>query len=175
MSKTRILAAVVLSTFSAAMVGCDDDDFLAIDEDATYSAVLNQADLVVTPVGASTATGAAALVLQDRILTVAVEITGDMTSGVTGAAIHGPGGPLQDAPVVLDLTPQMAAAIAAGATTGTIVSASYDLGTLPVTATGELRINPNALVRIMNLRRAYIEVNTVANPAGEQRGQIRRN
>jgi hypothetical protein len=175
MSKTRILAAVVLSTFSAAMVGCDDDDFLAIDEDATYSANLNTAALVVQPVGTTTATGVAALVLQDRILTVGVEITGDMTSGVVGAAIHGPAGLLQDAPIVLDLTPQMAAAIAAGATTGTIVTASYDLGALPVTAAGELRINPNALVRIMNLGRAYVSVSTVANPGGELRGQIRRN
>lgn len=171
MRTTRIMAAVVLTSLSGALLACDDN---GIDDDEDYSANLTAAaEVTQNPlVGNPTATGTANLVLDDRVLTVTVTVNGQLTSNVTMAHIHGPAGTDANAGVILDFVPSMTAVINAGTRTGTIVSASYDLDALTVSATGVLRVDPNLLIQYMNTGQAYVNVHTTNNPGGEIRGQI---
>ena len=90
------------------------------------------------------------------------------------AHIHGPASATGTANVILDFVPSMTTVINAGTRTGTIVSASYDLNTLPVSATGVLRVDANTLVGYLNSGQAYVNVHTQTNTTGEIRGQISR-
>jgi len=168
MRKTRLLAAVVLATYSLAMVGCGDDD----DDSEDFEANLTAAAEVNPPVGNPTATGTANLVLEDRVLTVTVDVTGNTTSNITMAHIHGPAAAGVNAGIVLDFVPSMTAVIAANTRTGRIVSASFDLDALTVSATGVLRIAADELIAMLNNGTAYVNVHTQSNPGGEIRGQI---
>lgn len=168
MSKTRLLAAVVLATYSLAMVGCDDDD----DDDEDFEANLTAAAEVNPPAGNPTATGTANLVLEDRVLTVTVTVNGQLTSNLTMAHIHGPAAAGVNANIVLDFVPSMTTVINAGTRTGTIVSASYDLDALTVSSTGVLRVSADELIAMLNNGTAYVNVHTATNPGGEIRGQI---
>ena len=170
MRKTRLAAAVVLATYSLAMIGCDDDD----DDDEDYEANLTAAaEVRDTPLaGNPTATGTANLVLEDRVLTVTVDVTGNTTSNITMAHIHGPASTTANAGIVLDFVPSMTAVINAGTRTGRIVSASFDLDNLTVSSTGVLRIPADELIAMLNNGTAYVNVHTQTNPAGEIRGQI---
>ena len=173
MRKTSILAAVALSAFAGTMVACDDDNDLTdiiITED--FAATLNAASEIPAPIGAPTATGVAGLTLENGILTVVVDVNGPLTSGVTGAHIHGPATTTQVAPIVLDFTPSMAAAIAAGATGGQLVNVVIDLNVEPVDPAGVLRVSPAVLVDMLRTGSSYLNVHTVLNPDGEIRGQI---
>lgn len=171
MRSARVLAAVVLSTFGAAMIGCDDDA-TDVDDDEDFVAALTAAAEIPAPAGSPTATGSASVVLEDRVLTVVVTVNGNLTSNVTMAHIHGPASTPATANIVLDFVPSMAAVINAGTRTGTIVSASFDLDNLPVSASGVLRVDANTLVQMLNSGQAYVNVHTVTNPSGEIRGQL---
>lgn len=168
MGNTRLLAAVVLSVFSGALVACGDDD-----DDEDFEANLTAAAERPTP-PPSTATGTANLVLEGRVLTVTVNVSGQLTSNVTMAHIHGPASTDANAGVILDFVPSMTAVINAGTRTGQIVNASYDLDDLTVSSNGVLRVEADQLIEFMNTGQAYVNVHTVNHPAGEIRGQIRR-
>jgi hypothetical protein len=169
MRKTNVLTAVVLSLLSASAVGCDDDD-----DDEDYEANLSASAEIPGPAGNPTATGNADIVLEDRILTVTVTITGNLTSNVTMAHIHGPASISTTAGIMLDFVPSMTTVINAGTRTGTIVSASFDLDNLAVSSTGILRVEPDVLIQAMNSGQTYVNVHTTTNPTGELRGQITR-
>jgi hypothetical protein len=173
--KTTLLAAIVLSTLSAGMVACDDDDDLpTVDDDEEYTANLSASSEIPAPTGSPTATGSASLELDDNQLTVTVTVTGNLTSNVTMAHIHGPATTSTTADIVLDFVPSMSSVISAGTRTGTIVNASFDLDNLTVSPTGVLRVTPSVLIDMLNSGQAYVNVHTVTNPAGEIRGQITR-
>lgn len=167
MRKTSVLAGIALSTLVGAMVACNDDN----DE---YTADMSAAAEIPTPVGSPTATGRATMELDDDVLNVVIQISGQLTSGVTMAHIHAPASTTQTADIVLDFVPSMTSVINAGVRTGTILSASFDLSALPVSATGVLRIDRATLINFLNTGQAYVNVHTVDNPSGEIRGQIRR-
>lgn len=171
MRARNALTAVVLSLCSIGFVGCDDED-----DDEDYVANLNAASEVTTNplVGNPTATGIANLVLEDRVLTVTVTVTGQLTSNLTASHIHGPASTTANAGIILDFVPSMSAVIAAGTRTGQIVSASFDLDALPVSATGVLRVTADQLIEFLNTGQAYVNVHTQSNPGGEIRGQILR-
>ena len=171
MRKTSLLATVVLFAFSTALVGCDDDDSLTeLDGDENFVAELapiegpSQQDV-------STATGLAALELDDDELTVTITV-GDLSSGVTTALIHGPGTP-NASNVIFDFTSALTAAINSGARSGRIVEAEYNLEELPVSSTGVLRVPPSTLVNYLATGQAFVTVRTVLRPAGEIGGQVR--
>jgi CHRD domain len=169
MRNTRLLAAIVLSVFAGSMVACGDDD-----DDEDFVANLTAAAEVNPPAGNPTATGTADLVLEDRVLTVTVDVSGQTTSNITMAHIHGPAIAGVNANIVLDFVPSMTAVIGANTRTGRIVSTSYDLDALGVSATGVLRVEPDVLIDMLNTGQAYVNVHTATNPGGEIRGQIRR-
>jgi hypothetical protein len=172
MRKARVLAAVVLSTFSAAMIGCDEDDLTDIDDDDEYSASLTAAAEIPPPTGSPSATGVASLELEDGVLTVTVTVNGNLTSDVTMAHIHGPATSTTTAGIILDFVPSMTAVINAGTRTGTIVSASFDLDNLTVSPSGVLRVDANTLINLLNTGQTYVNVHTETNPSGEIRGQV---
>ena len=170
MRRTSMLAAVALAAFSGAVVSCDDDG-----SDPTFTADLDVAAEAPTPTtvaGSALATGTATFTLgEDDELTVNISVS-DLSSDVQMAHIHGPAEPGQIAPIIFDFTPAMAAVIAAGTRTGTIVSATYNLEDLPVSDTGVLRVERGTLLTLLNAGRTYVNVHTVLNPAGEVRGRI---
>jgi hypothetical protein len=172
MRRTSVLAALVLATFTGA-ISCDDDDITGL-EDEDYTATLNVAQEEPDPTGNPTATGTATMELEDGVLTVTVVVNGQLTSDVTMAHIHGPAAAGQIGPIILDFVPSMTTVINAGTRTGTIVSASFDLETLTVSATGVLRVEPAVLIAHLNAGNAYVNVHTETNPTGEIRGQIAR-
>jgi len=171
MQHARLLAAVVLATLGSTIVACDDDDLTDIDEEATFTAALTP-DLSVNPLGSPTGAGSATIELDDEDFGVVITISSPLTSRVTGARIHAPATVTGAAPVVFDFTPQMSAAINAGATSGTILNAEYDLGDMVPSSNGELRVNAQTLVDMLNNGTAYISVSTSDNPLGELRGQV---
>ena len=173
MRKTRILAAIALSAFVGTMAACDDSgDLTDIDLDEEFAANLNSLQVIPVPLGTTGATGVAPMSLIGDVLTVGISVTGPLSSAVTGAAIHGSSLGNQIAPIVLDLTPAMVDAIAAGALSGRLVVASFDLAVLPVDPAGVLRIDPVTLVNMLRTGQAYVQVRTVLNPLGEIRGQV---
>ena len=101
-----------------------------------------------------------------------VTVTGNLTSDVTMAHIHGPASTSGTADIVLDFVPSMSSVISAGTRTGTIVNASFDLNSLTVSPTGVLRVTPEVLIGMLNSGQAYVNVHTETNPTGEIRGQI---
>jgi hypothetical protein len=170
----RSLLTAVLCVSGAALFACDDDG-TGIDDDEDYEATLSSAAEVTggtAVTGSPTATGSALLELEDRVLTVTVTVTGNLTSNLTMAHIHGPASTTATAGIILDFVPSMTAVINAGTRTGTIVSASYDLDALTVSATGVLRVDANTLIAHLNSGQAYVNVHTATNGAGEIRGQI---
>ena len=172
MRKTSLLATVVLFAFSTALVGCDDDDSLTeLDGDENFVAELAPID-GPSQQDVSTASGIAALELDDDELTVTITV-GDLSSGVTTALIHGPGTPNGTSNVIFDFTSAMTAAINSGARSGTILQAEYNLNELPVSSTGVLRVPPSTLVNYLATGQAFVTVRTVLRPAGEIGGQVR--
>jgi hypothetical protein len=170
MSLTRVsaLAGALAILLSA---GCDDDS-TSPDNDI-YQASLTAAAEIPTPVGSPTATGqATATLTEDNMLTVVVTVSGNLTSAVTMAHIHGPAPTTTTAGIVFDFVPSMTSVISAGARTGTIVNATYDLDNLTVSSTGVLRMSATDLIAMLNNGTAYVNVHTVTNPAGEIRGQL---
>ncbi len=169
MTRTSKLVATVMSIAGLATLGCDD----STDIDQIFAANLDAASEIPVPVGPVTATGRAVLTLDDDlVLRVLIRVNGNLTSPVTMAHIHGPATPTTTAPIVLDFVPSMTAVIAAGAVTGTMVQASFDLNALPVSPTGVLRVTPGELIAMLNNGTAYVNVHTVTNGAGEIRGTI---
>ena len=171
MRGTRVLAAVILASFATVATACGDDD----DGDEDYTANLTVAAETqggATVSGSPTATGTADIVLEDSVLTVTVTISGQLTSNITAAHIHGPASTTATAGIILDFVPSMTAVINAGTRTGTVVSSSYNFKTLTASSTGVLRIDANTLINHLNSGQAYVNVHTVTNPGGEIRGQI---
>lgn len=171
MLKSRSLAALLVSAFAIGVYACDDDP-ISIDDDEEFEASLTAAAEIPAPTGSPTATGNASIVLDDRVLTVVVTISGTLTSDVSMAHIHGPATTSTTANIVLDFVPSMSSVIAAGTRTGTVVNATFDLDALPVSATGVLRVSADELIAMLNAGTAYVNVHTETNPSGEIRGQI---
>jgi hypothetical protein len=166
-----LVAAVVLSVLSGTLVACEDDD----DDEDFEASLTSAAEVTTNPlVGNPTATGVANIVLEDRVLTVSVVVSGQLTSNVTMAHIHGPASTTANAGIILDFVPSMTSVISAGTRTGQIVQASFDLDNLVVSSTGVLRVEPDVLIELMNTGQAYVNVHTQSNPGGEIRGQIHR-
>jgi hypothetical protein len=166
MIRAKVILPVALFAIGAAVAACDDD------EEDDYTANLTAAAEIPAPTGSPTATGAATIELEGRVLNVLVNVSGQLTSNVSMSHIHGPATNATTAGIVLDFVPSMTSVINAGTRTGTIVNASFDLDALTVSATGVLRVNPDTLIAFLNSGRAYVNVHTTTNGAGEIRGQI---
>jgi hypothetical protein len=162
--------SAAIAVASLTLVGCDDSSDLDFE---VFQATLTAAAEIPAPVGNPTATGVATMTLSaNRILRVRIVVNGQLTSAVTMAHIHGPASTATTAAIVLDFVPAMSAVIAAGATTGVILEASYDLDALPVDPVGVLRVTADELIAMLRNGTAYVNVHTVTNPAGEIRGQV---
>jgi hypothetical protein len=170
MKRMKALAAATAAAIGIAMLGCEETTSPAA---TNYSANLTAASEIPAPTGSPTATGTASLSLSaDRILTVTVAVSGNLTSNVSMSHIHGPASTSGTAGIILDFVPSMTSVINAGTRTGTIVNTTYDLKTLAVSSTGVLRVTADSLIALLNNGNAYVNVHTTTNAAGEVRGQI---
>jgi CHRD domain len=167
-SHVKLLSAAIVAVLSASIYACDDDG----DE---FEADLSAIAEIPSPVGLPTATAVAELELKERELEVELNVHGQLTTAITMAHIHGPATSLQTAPIIFDFELAIATAVDAGVRTGMLVHTTFDLDALPVSATtGVLRVDPDSLITWLSAGRAYINIHTQMNPAGELRGQVRR-
>lgn len=167
MSHVKFFSAAMLAVLTASLCACDDDG----DE---FEADLSAIAEIPSPVGLPTATAVAELELEERELEVELNVHGQLTTAVTMAHIHGPATSLQTAPIIFDFGPAIATAVDAGLRTGTLVNTTFDLDALPISTSGVLRVAPDSLITWLSDGRAYINIHTQMNPAGELRGQVRR-
>jgi hypothetical protein len=171
----RAISAFAASLIGGAILSGCSESTTPSQQPVTYTASLTAGAEIPAPTGNPTATGTATMSLSaQNVLTVSINITGNLTSDVTMAHIHGPASTTANAGIVLDFVPSMQAVISAGTRTGNILNATFDLAALPVSATGVLRVSSAELISMMNNGQAYVNVHTVTNPPGELRGQISR-
>jgi len=174
---TKVTTLALAMLVGGFVFACDnDDDFNNLGPtEAQYSAVLSAASEIPTPTGSPMGSGTASVTLStNKVLTVTVTVSGNLTSGVTMAHIHGPASPTSVAGILLDFVPSMMNVIAAGARTGTIVSESYNLGLLGFGGSSPLKIDPDTLIALLNSGKTYVNVHTATNNTGEIRGQLSR-
>jgi hypothetical protein len=161
MHKTIRLVAGVASALllTTAMVSCDDDDPLGLD-DPEFTATLTGAS-EVPPNPSVTATGLATFEDEGTHFEYTLSVTG--LSNIQAAHIHGPASTTQNAPFIIHLF--------------------NPVGTSPVTVNGVLQSgritdasNPNVTVAqlraMFNAGTAYVNVHTTALPNGAIRGQV---
>ncbi len=151
-----ILAAIAVSTAACTSGGTTG----GLDVEQSYSIVLNSANEVPTP-KTTLATGTADVVVYPE--RIDYQLTGANISGVTMAHIHS-GAVGVAGPVVVTL---FAPGSATGAISGTFASGSFTAANLPASVTLA------SLKTLLLSGNAYVNVHTVANPAGEMRGQLK--
>jgi hypothetical protein len=152
--KASLLAALVAAPLLAA---CDDDDDNGTGPETEFEATLTGAAERPDPV-TTTATGTADVEINANNIEYTVNVSG-LSAAATMAHIHGPATTGEAAQVVAPLT---------GLTTNT----TGLLATGTITATAVSTISLDSLKAMIRNGRAYINVHTAANPAGEIRGQI---
>lgn len=122
---------------------------LQADDSEGFTARLSGAQEV--PAVASTGTGSADVVFDHRTHTIRWQVSYEGLSGpVTGAHLHGPAGPGQNAPVAVPLT--------------------GDLNAPPLR--GAARITPEQFGQLAS-GQWYVNLHTARHPQGEVRGQLR--
>jgi hypothetical protein len=164
-----MLRRSVLSVLAAGVVvlatACDDDDETG-PEAETFQAVLTGAAERPNPV-TTNATGQATFTVNGS--TVDFTITASNLEDATAAHIHGPATAEQAVGVLVTLF--SAAPPGVDVANGTLSS-----GTFPSTsfmlATG---VTLDSVLTLLRNGMAYVNVHTVADPAGHIRGQIQRN
>lgn len=124
-----------------------------------YRATLNAASEV--PANDSKATGRAHFTITGNRLVYEITAKG-LSSGVTGAHIHGPAAAGANAGVLVPLT------VRAGRTHGTIATGRVDLKTL------KSGLSVDSLTKLFNAGQAYVNVHTRKYPDGEIRGWLQR-
>ncbi len=147
-----IRAMAALTTAAALVIGaaaCDDDETGPAQE--TFNATLT-GSAEVPPV-TTNATGSATFTVNGSVVDYTVSVSN--ITGVTAAHIHGPATVDQSVGVLIGLT---------APTTGSVS------GTLTAGATASV----DSVLTLMRAGLTYVNVHTTANPAGEIRGQIRR-
>jgi hypothetical protein len=149
-----LLAAIV---FSATAVACDDDDDIITPLATTWVTTLNGANEV--PAKAVAGTGSVLIVKNGATYTYTIQYTG-MTGALNGAHIHGPAAVGANTVVIVPF--DITGAGASGTLTGTF------------TGTNNVNISPDSLDKLMTSGNAYVNLHTVANAAGEIRGQLSR-
>jgi Cu/Zn superoxide dismutase len=178
MINRKSLAFAAAAAAVAVFVGCgsdSDEPTTPVDTSVTYTAQLSAANEVPAPTGSPTATGTATLKLTtDKLLTVTINIVGNLTSNLTLSHIHGATNstPTTASSVVFDFVPAMGAVISAGTRTGTVLQTTYDLKLLTPGATSVLKQPADSVIAWMNSGRAYVNVHTATNGPGEIRGTV---
>jgi hypothetical protein len=154
-SKLGFLAAVIAATASCSS-GMSTG---GLDVEQSYIINLTPASVVPAPKQTSASGGAEILVYRDRIdfQLSAINITGITRAGIYNGAA-GKSGPL----VVTLFLP----AVETGNVSGVFAVGSLDASNLPSGVTLE------SLKALLLSGNAYINVTTIANPAGELRGQL---
>jgi hypothetical protein len=149
----------VLPAFAATalIAACEDDDDPTDPDETEFEATLTGAAERPDPV-TTTATGSGTLEINDNNIEFSITVNG-LSGAATMAHIHGPATTSESAPIVVTFT-SLSTSV-----TGTLVSGSFS-------TTGNVAISLDSLKTMIRNGRAYFNVHTVANPAGEIRGQI---
>jgi len=149
-----------LLLLACALVACSKDDeapTIVLPVPETFSASLAGANERPNPV-ATTATGSATFSVLNGIATYSISVTG--LSGVpTASHIHAPADPTIAVGVLVPFTINNPVA------TGTIATGTF-------TATNNTAVTFDSLLVLLRNGKAYVNVHTAANPAGEVRGTV---
>ena len=155
----RRIRSMSLGLFAAMVaLSCDSDDGNGPDEER-FTASLTGAAERPTPVS-TPATGVANLTWDGTQLTWTVNVTGNLTSNVNNAHIHGPATAEQAVGVIANLGFN-------AVQTGLVTSGS-------ITAPSNTNVSMDSLLTLMRNGMAYVNVHTGNHIGGEIRGQIAR-
>lgn len=172
--KNRML--VCLSALAMiGVVSCSDStDPTPVNNTVTFTATLNVASEVPAPtVGNPTGSGTfiATLDTVTNVLTYDLTFTG-LTSNVNNGHIHGPADPGVAAGAVLNFNTLQGAQFSFGATSGTGHGTALLTSATQFTTTPAPGINGDSLKKLLFAGKAYANIHTTNNTAGEIRGQI---
>jgi len=160
--RVRMLGALAAFVLLADL-SCSDNDTTGITVTQRFTATLSGANVRPTPV-TTTATGSAQFTWVSDIRTLFYEVDVVGIDSVTLAHIHGPADTGTSAGVVLNLY-----------TTGKSKGLAFT-GVLASGVGGQLGapagMTMDSLLVLMQNGHAYVNVHTVAHPAGEIRGQV---
>ncbi len=160
--RVRMLGALTAMVLLAEL-SCSDNDTTGITVTQRFTATLSGASVRPTPV-TSTATGSATFTYVGDIKTLFYEVDVVGIDSVTLAHIHGPADTGASAGVILNLY-----------TTGKSKGLGFT-GVLAAGVGGQLGapsgMTMDSLLVLMGNGNAYVNVHTVAHPAGEIRGQV---
>jgi hypothetical protein len=146
MNRSVLLRSVLAST--ALAIGLGGCAMMRGSSGPAYTASLSGAQEV--PPVATSGTGSADVKFDPATSMLSWSVThGGLSGPVTGAHIHGPAGPGQNAGVLVPFT---------------------NVGAMPIS--GEARITPEQLSQL-NSGQWYVNLHTARNPGGEIRGQLR--
>ena len=152
-----------------ALVACEDSTEPTVDNTITFTATMTPAAEVPAPTGNPTGSGTftAELDTITNIFTYDLTFTG-LTSNVNNGHIHGPADPGATAGAVLNFNTLPGRQFSFGATSGT----GHGLTILVSTTTFTSTINGDSLKKLLLAGKAYVNIHTTTNVAGEIRGQI---
>jgi Cu/Zn superoxide dismutase len=167
---TRTKLLVAFAATIAAVAACESST--ETDSTLHFAAVLNGSKEV--PATTSTAIGQA-LVVVNSSGTLSYSVTWSGLTGVyNGAHIHGPADSTGTAAVLVDFSVKPAGSAGDTITTPPAATgfASGNLNIAGSTTYGG--ITGDSLVKLLNAGKLYVNIHTVANAAGEIRGQLKK-
>ena len=152
----------------AAIAACETST--SVPPPTPYAATLQGSKVQPTAVTTS-ATGALTAVLHPTNRTLAYTVSWSALSGVPSSAhVHGPAMAGAVGAIIVDFS-----ALPTGSTgTATMTATGSATGTLDLKVAMTSTVSGDSLRKLLDAGRAYVDVHTAANGAGEIRGQIAR-
>lgn len=166
--KNRLPLALAALAF-VGIAACGDDPVVPINNTVVFTATMTSANEVPAVVVASTGTGTFTGVLDTvtNVFTYDIAFSG-LTSGVNNGHIHGPADAGVATGALLNFNTLAGAQFSFGATAGTGHGTVLLTSATAITTT----VNGDSLKKLLFAGKAYANIHTTSNSAGEIRGMI---